>query len=128
MTPHRRGGGHHGRTLSLAHVYAEVERLEAKAQEEDGGDDDDEERKKRFKKIVHALLKYHTLPTDLDKPALYKNATYGTALKAHDGSFDDQPRRITASNDLIGRLFINFWAEVKWLSVSADNGASCFCQ
>ncbi|CAG7846272.1 SubName: Full=Uncharacterized protein {ECO:0000313/EMBL:CCA68471.1} [Serendipita indica DSM 11827] len=123
LTPPKRRRDHQRSSLSLAHIYAELERLEAKAQRHEGGDDDDdEEKKKRFKKIVHALLKYHTLPTSLDKPALYRNATYETALKAKDGSFDDQPRRVTASNDLIGRLFINFWAKVEWLSVSAANG------
>ncbi|KAG8803837.1 hypothetical protein FRC16_002694 [Serendipita sp. 398] len=120
LTPPRRRKPHHG---SLSQAYEEYERLVRLRAKDDGDeDDDDEEKKKRLKKLVHAILKYHTLPTDFDRPALYKQATYDTALKAKDGSYDSQPRRIAVTNDPFGRLFVNFYSTVEWLSIDAENG------
>ena len=101
--------------MSLATVYDEFERIQAR------NDDDDEEKKKRFKKILHALLQYHTLPAAIGKPGLYANSTYETALEAHDGSYDGQPRRISVLTGLLG-LRINFYVGVEWTSVAAENG------
>jgi hypothetical protein len=115
LTPHKNGTHHnHGATLSLATVYEEFENLQTAA--------DEDEKKKRFKKILRALLKYHTLPTAVPRYGLYVNSTYETALEAHDGSFGSQPRRILVAGDLIGRLFINYYISVGWKSVNATNG------
>lgn len=104
----------------MATLYEEYEQLNNL--DDDG---DDEEKKKWFKKILHALLKYHTFPTALNKPELYKNATYGTALKAKDGSFDGQPRRVAIATGSwpFGSLYVNYYAKVEWATVSAVNGA-----
>lgn len=119
LTPHKKHPHHgHGATLSLATIYEEFEKLQAA----DDDDDDDEEKKKRFKKILRALLKYHTLPTGISKYGLHLNSTYETALEAHDGSFGGQARRILVSGDLIGRLFVNYYVSVDWKSVNATNG------
>jgi Fasciclin domain len=117
LTPHKKGK-HHGATLSLSTIYDEYERLQTNARD----DDDDEEKKRRFKKILRALLKYHTLPAALDKSALYANVTYETAWKAKDGSYDGQYRRISVGNSLLGKLAINFYVGVEWKSVAAENG------
>jgi hypothetical protein len=116
LTPHKKGHHHHhGETLSLATVYEEYEKLQT-------ADEEDEEKKKRFKKILRALLKYHTLPTAIPRYGLYVNSTYETALEAHDGSFGGQARRILVIGDLIGRLFVNYFVAVDWKSVNATNG------
>jgi len=114
--------GKHGESiLSLSTLYEEYELLHANCRE---GDDEDEEKKKRFKKILHALLKYHTLPAALGKPALYTNATYATAWKAKDGSYDGQHRRISVGNNLLGKLVVNYYVGVEWVTVAAENGES----
>ncbi|KAG8809362.1 hypothetical protein FRC17_003480 [Serendipita sp. 399] len=122
LTPPRKKPRHGDSTsLSLSRAYEEYERLVV-LRANDEGDDDDEEKKKRLKKLIHAVLEYHTLPTDLDRPSLYKQATYETALQAKGGSYDAQPRRIAITNDLIGRLFVNFYVTVEWVAVDAANG------
>jgi hypothetical protein len=113
---HKKKKDPHDSSLTLTTLYEEYEQLD--------DDDEDEEKKKRFKKILHALLKYHTLHAVLNTPDLYRNATYGTALKAKDGSYDGQPRRVSVVNDFF-HFYINFFAKVEWVSVSAANGA-CF--
>lgn len=120
LTPPHKKNKHHESKLSLAILYKEYERLQANAQT-DGDDDDDEEKKKRFKKILHALLKYHTLPTALDHQGLSVNVTYGTALEAHDGSYGGQPRRISVQTGLFGSS-INFYVGIEWVNVNAENG------
>jgi len=118
LTPHHKKK-HHKSTLSLSTVYEEYERLQVNAK--DDGDDDDEEKKKRFKKILHALLQYHTLPAAIGRPGLSSNFTYETALEAHDGSYGGQPRRIGVYTGLLG-LSINFYVGIEWASVAAANG------
>jgi hypothetical protein len=115
LTPHKRR--RHDTTVSLATAYSEYERLQT-----DARDEDDDEKKRRFKKILHALLQYHTLPAALDKPAMYTNVTYETAWRARDGSYDGQQRRISVGNNLLGKLVINFYVGVEWISVAAENG------
>ncbi|PVF99072.1 hypothetical protein CPB86DRAFT_774487 [Serendipita vermifera] len=121
----RRRGGHDS-ALSLVTLYEEYERLYANQNDNEegggGGDDDDEERKKRFKKILHALLQYHTLPDGLDRFGLDTNRTYATALEAKDGSFGGQARRISVGSGLTSHLLINEYVLSDWFFVTAENG------
>jgi hypothetical protein len=120
--PKRRRRGGHDSTLSLASLYEEFERLYDNDEEGGGGGDDDEERKKRFKKILHALLQYHTLPTGLDRFGLGTNRTYATALEAKDGSYGGQARRISVASGLTSHLLINEYVLSDWFFITAENG------
>lgn len=86
----------------LANLYEQFESLT-------DGDDD------KKKKILHAILQYHTLPEKVIRPALHFNTTFATCLKAKDGSFGGQARRIGVESHGIlpfGPLKINFYAFV----------------
>lgn len=84
----------------LANLYEQFESLT-------DGDDD------KKKKILHAILQYHTLPERVIRPALHFNTTFATCLKAKDGSFGGQARRIGVESILpFGPLKINFYAFV----------------
>ena len=88
--------------------------------------DNDDERKK---KILHAILQYHTLPKRVIRPALYFNTTFATLLTAKDGSFGGQPRRIGVETHgflPIGPLKINFYAFVLPKEWYTANGKSWF--
>lgn len=88
-----------------------------------GGKDDDKKRRKRiFKKIAHAVLKYHILPQAHSAGELAQNSTMATALKPHDGSADGLARRIHIEKQVLPpALTINFISKVK-SSSDARNG------
>jgi uncharacterized surface protein with fasciclin (FAS1) repeats len=91
--------------------------------DKDGDKDKDKKRRKRiFKKIAHAVLKYHILPQAHDAQSLAQNSTMATALKPHDGSADGLARRIHIEKQVVPpALTINFYSRVK-SSSAAGNG------
>lgn len=88
-----------------------------------GKDDKDKKRRRRiFKKIAHAVLKYHMLPQGHSDQSLAQNSTMATMLKPHDGSADGLHRRIHIEKQVLPpALVINFYAKVKG-SADARNG------
>lgn len=68
-------------------------------------DDDDDDKKKHrkevFKFIVGEVLKYHGLSKIYTATELAENNTVATVLKARDGSFGGQHRRIRIEKSLL---------------------------
>jgi hypothetical protein len=86
----------------------------------------DGEKKKLVKKILRQVLSYHILPSHIDRDGLASNASFPTILKASDGSFHGQTRRIR----MLGPLFhgvgasVNLYSKVRKFDVTAENGTS----
>lgn len=98
---HKKGKEHpHEPRDVLATLYEQFESI---------ADGDDDEKKK---KILHAILQYHTLPKKVIRPELYFNTTFATLLFPKDGSFAGQARRIGVESLPFGPLKINFYAFV----------------
>ena len=112
---HKKGRKHpHEPHDVLATLYEQFESLT----------EHDDERKK---KILHAILQYHTLPKRVFRPALHFNTTFATLLIAKDGSFGGQARRIGVENHgLLPILKINFYAFVLPREWYTANGMSSF--
>ena len=111
---HKKGREHpHEPHDVLATLYEQFESLA-----------DDDERKK---KLLHAILQYHTLPKKVIRPALHVNTTFATLLIAKDGSFGGQARRIGVESHgflPFGPLKINFYAFVLPKEWYTANGKS----
>jgi hypothetical protein len=94
----------------------------------EGDENDDEDKKRRrkiLKKIVSAVLKYHTLGVQLHATDLAKNTTFPSSLVLGEGSLDDQELRIRVEqpNLLHPSLTLNFYAKVIYADVETKNGA-----
>jgi len=105
--------------LSIIHSY-----ISREDHHHHGGDDKDTERKKKIlKEILHQVLLYHALPYDVTTTQLGANSTVATALKANDGSFDGQLRRIKIDRTTVPpSLTINKYASVIKSDIEATNG------
>lgn len=83
---------------------------------------DNSDKKKFLKKIIHAILSYHILPSKLDVAALANNNTFATTLVLP-GSLGARPLRVRVTQGLISSTrIINFFSEVNRPDVAARNG------
>ena len=104
-------------TLSLAEISSEIDALDSIADEPDK-----EKWKEILRKIVAAILKYHTIPHTMTSSALARNYTYPTELKLPK-ALDGQPQRLNiVESALSRRWFINFYARSIKSDVKAKNG------
>ena len=83
-----------------------------------------DDKKKMIKRLVHAILSYHVLPTGLDGRGLGQQSTHATMLKAHDGSIGGSARRISVIPPIFNRVggVVNLYAKIKRLNIRASNG------
>jgi uncharacterized surface protein with fasciclin (FAS1) repeats len=76
-----------------------------------------------FGELLHEVLLYHVLPCDMETREIARNSTVATILRARDGSFDGQRRRMRIDRESTpDSLIINGYAKVKESNIKASNG------
>ncbi|KAI0085408.1 FAS1 domain-containing protein [Irpex rosettiformis] len=93
----------------------------------DSDDDDDkdkERRKKILKKIVSAVLKYHTIGEQLHATDLARNTTFPSSLILGEGSLDGEELRLRIEQPKLihPSLTLNFYARLIFADVETRNG------
>ncbi|KZS99281.1 FAS1 domain-containing protein [Sistotremastrum niveocremeum HHB9708] len=76
-----------------------------------------------LKKIVHAILQYHILPTSVNTTVFAVNSTYATNLTLKDGSNGGEPLRLKVSGAVFGfGGVINYYSVILKSNLKASNG------
>jgi uncharacterized surface protein with fasciclin (FAS1) repeats len=100
----------------LSALYSYIDR-------NDRRDDDRDHKKMLFGELLHEVLLYHVLPCDMETREIARNSTVATILRAKDGSFDGQRRRMRIDRESTpDSLIINGYAKVKESNIEASNG------
>jgi uncharacterized surface protein with fasciclin (FAS1) repeats len=100
----------------LSALYSYIDRTDRR-------DDDRDHKRMLFGELLHEVLLYHVLPCDMETREIARNSTVATILRAKDGSFDGQRRRMRIDRESTpDSLIINGYAKVKESNIEASNG------
>lgn len=75
-------------------------------------DEDDDKKKAFFKKIIAAVLAYHTVPAFLPGPKLFANTTYATNLTLPDGSLGGEALRLKVDGHFPFPAAVNLFSKI----------------